>query len=211
MRMSEMTGSEAIAFVGGGNMTRSLVGGLIARGVPSGRISVSEPQEALRNGLASDFGVRVFSDNDNAVAAAPLVLLAVKPQMMRAVCEQLAGRVDDAVVVSIAAGITCRQLQRWLGAARDVVRCMPNTPALIGAGAIGLYAKPTTSEASRAAVERVLSAAGVCAWVPEEAQIDAVTALSGSGPAYAFLLAEAMQHAAVQLGLSQEVAGALTR
>src|SRR5688572_1271751 len=126
-----------LAFVGGGNMARSLIGGLIARGARPAQIAVSEPVAALREALADEFGVRVTADNLDAVREADLVLLAVKPQAMRSVCEQLAGRLEGAIVVSIAAGITCAQLRRWLGKAAAIVRCMPNTPALLGAGATG--------------------------------------------------------------------------
>ena len=200
-----------LAFVGGGNMARSLIGGLIARGASPSRISVSEPVASLREALANEFGVRVTADNLEAVHEADLVLLAVKPQAMRTVCEQLAGRLQRAVVVSIAAGITCAQLQRWLQGAAAIVRCMPNTPALLGVGATGLYADAATSAAQRAAAEAVLSAVGLCVWIEDEARMDSVTALSGSGPAYVFLLAEAMQSAATELGLPPEAARALTR
>ncbi len=192
-------------------MARSLIGGLIARGARPEQIAVSEPQENLRLALAADFGVRVLHDNLEAVRGAHLVVLAVKPQAMRAVCEGLAGHVDAAIVVSIAAGITCSQIQRWLGQAGAIVRCMPNTPALLGAGATGLYATPSTTPAQRDAAEAVLSAVGLCVWIEAEAQMDAVTALSGSGPAYVFLLAEAMQDAAIALGLPSEAARLLTR
>jgi pyrroline-5-carboxylate reductase len=194
-----------VAFVGGGNMARSLAGGLIARGAPPASIAVSEPQAALRDGLAAEFGIAVGDDNAAAVRGAGLVVLAVKPQVMREVCTGLAGKIGDATVVSIAAGITCAQIERWLGGAPALVRCMPNTPALLGAGATGLYATPTTDAARRGAAEALLSAVGLCVWIDDEARMDAVTAVSGSGPAYVFLLAEAMQAAGVEAGLPPEV------
>lgn len=200
-----------IAFVGGGNMARSLIGGLIARGAQPAQLAVSEPQESLRQALAADFGVRVSDDNLDAARDAELLLLAVKPQAMRTVCEGLSGKLDNAIVVSIAAGITCSQIQRWLGSAGAVVRCMPNTPALLGVGATGLYATPSTTATQRAAAEAVLGAVGLCVWIEDESQMDAVTALSGSGPAYVFLLAEAMQDAAIAVGLPVEAARQLTR
>lgn len=202
---------ERIAFVGGGNMARSLIGGLIARGAQPAQLAVSEPQEGLRRALAADFGVCVSDDNLDAARDAELLLLAVKPQAMRAVCEGLAGKLDNAIVVSIAAGITCAQIQRWLGSAGAIVRCMPNTPALLGVGATGLYATPSTTTTQRAAAEAVLGAVGLCVWIEDESQMDAVTALSGSGPAYVFLLAEAMQDAAIAVGLPAEAARQLTQ
>jgi pyrroline-5-carboxylate reductase len=200
-----------IAFIGGGNMARSLIGGLLARGVAPESIVVSEPHAELRAALASEFGVRVREDNVAAARGARVLLLAVKPQVMRRVCDDLAGRLGDTLVVSIAAGITCSQLRRWLRHDGGIVRCMPNTPALIGAGASGLFATPATDAAQRRTAERLLGAAGLCVWLDDEARMDAVTALSGSGPAYVFLLAEAMQAAGVELGLPPDAARALTR
>lgn len=208
--MSTAKSPANVAFVGGGNMARSLIGGLIARGTPPAWIAVSEPQRELRDGLAVEFGVRVTDATPDAVRGAQLIVLAVKPQVMREVCNGLAGHVGDAIVVSIAAGITCAQMQRWLGGAPSLVRCMPNTPALLGAGATGLYATPSTPGAGRAAAEALLSAVGLCVWIADETSMDAVTAVSGSGPAYVFLLAEAMEAAGVAAGLSADVARALT-
>jgi pyrroline-5-carboxylate reductase len=199
-----------IAFIGGGNMARSLIGGLIARGVAPQSIVVAEPVDALREALALDFGVRVRDDNVAAARGARVLLLAVKPQVMRTVCEELGGRLGDTLVVSIAAGITCAQLRRWLRHAGGIVRCMPNTPALIGAGATGLYATPDTAGAERDTAAALLGSAGRCVWIEQEVRMDAVTALSGSGPAYVFLLAEAMQEAGAALGLPPEAARALT-
>lgn len=200
-----------IAFVGGGNMARSLVGGLIARGAAPANLVVSEPQAALRDALAREFGIPTHADNRAAVRGADLVVLAVKPQAMRVVCEDLAGLAPDTIVVSIAAGITCDQLTRWLGHAGAIVRCMPNTPALLGAGATGLHANAATRADQREAAAAVLASVGRCVWIDDEASMDAVTALSGSGPAYVFLLAEAMQEAGVAMGLPSDVATALTR
>jgi pyrroline-5-carboxylate reductase len=203
--------SRTIAFIGGGNMARSLIGAQIARGADPASIRIAEPRAEAREGLAREFGVRTFSDNAEAVATANGVVLAVKPQVMRDVCAGLAEplRMARPMVISIAAGVRIAQLERWLGAGTAIVRCMPNTPALIGAGAAGLCANPHADAAQRALAEHILGAAGVVRWIADEAQMDTVTALSGSGPAYFFLLVEAMEDAAVQLGLPRDTASAL--
>ena len=202
-----------IAFIGGGNMARSLVGGLVARGTPPADLVASEPQDALREALARDFGIRVGADNTAAAREADVVVLAVKPQVMGAVCRglapALAGR--GATVVSIAAGVRLAQFARWLGDDQAVVRAMPNTPALLGCGISGLVANDAAGPAARAAAEAVLGPAGPVVWIPDESLMDAVTAVSGSGPAYFFLLMEAMQAAAERQGLPAEVAAALVR
>jgi pyrroline-5-carboxylate reductase len=200
-----------VAFVGGGNMARSLIGGLVARGTPAGAIRVAEPVEAPRESLGRDFGVQVSADNAQAVAGAETWVLAVKPQVMRAVCEALAPVAQAArpLVVSIAAGITSAQLERWLGGKIAVVRTMPNTPALLGAGVTGLFANAGVDAAGRERTESLLSAAGKTVWIDDEALMDAVTAVSGSGPAYVFLMAEAMQAAGEAEGLRAEDARTL--
>jgi hypothetical protein len=172
-----------IAFIGGGNMARSLIGGLVARGTPAAAIRVAEPVQALRDGLQRDFGVAAVADNAAAVADAATWVLAVKPQVLRGVCEALAplAQASRPLVVSIAAGITATQLQRWLGGGIAVVRCMPNTPALLGAGVTGLYANPQVDAAGRQRAETLLAAAGETVWLGDEAKMDAVTAVSGSG------------------------------
>ena len=195
--------SDTLAFIGGGNMARSLIGGLARRGVDARTIRVAEPVAALRQALVADFDVQVFERGEDAVAGAGLWLLAVKPQMMRAACEPLAAaaQAQRPLVVSIAAGIPVARLQAWLGGGLPVVRCMPNTPALLGAGVTGLYAGTDVGPAGRRRAQELLSNAGATVWVGEESLIDAVTAVSGSGPAYAFLLAEAMEAAAMAEGL----------
>jgi len=200
-----------IAFIGGGNMARSLIGGLLARGTAAADIRVSEPVDVLRDALARDFGVTVGADNAEAASAAGLWLLAVKPQVMRAVCEALAplAQAQRPLVVSIAAGITATQLQRWLGGGIAVVRAMPNTPALLGAGITGLFASTEVDANGRERAVNLMSSAGKTVWIGSEAQMDAVTAVSGSGPAYIFLLAEAMEAAALAEGLPAEAARAL--
>ncbi len=199
-----------VAFIGGGNMARSLVAGLRRQGVTADRIVVAEPQDALRQGLQAEFGIRVCAEGRDAIAGASVVVLAVKPQVMQAVCEGLRGALGDAVVVSVAAGLTCARLSEWLGTP-GVVRAMPNTPALLGAGATGLFAPPQVNAAGRALAEAVLASAGLTRWIEDEALMDVVTALSGSGPAYFFLLVESLVAAAVARGLPRETAEALAR
>lgn len=200
-----------IAFVGGGNMARSLIGAQRARGVPRTAIRVAEPRAEAREALAREFDVSTFADNAEAVAGADCVLLAVKPQMMQAVCAGLIEPLRDAhpLVISIAAGIRIAQLERMLGARHAIVRCMPNTPALVGAGASGLCANRNVDPDQRVLAENILDAAGIVRWIDDETQMDTVTALSGSGPAYFFLLVEAMEDAAVELGLPRDTARAL--
>ena len=208
---SQLTTHHSIAFIGGGNMARSLIGALIKHGADAASISVAEPRADARDQLAREFGVRAYPDNADAVAGAECVLLSVKPQVMRTVCAQLAEplRASRPLLISIAAGIRIDQMERWLDAHLAIVRCMPNTPALIGAGAAALCANGRAGAAQRAFAERIFSAAGIVRWIEDEAQMDVVTALSGSGPAYFFLLTEAMEDAAVSLGLPRETARAL--
>ena len=208
---SRPTAHDTTAFIGGGNMARSLIGALIGHGADAATIAVAEPRADARDALAREFGVRAFADNADAVAGAEGVVLAVKPQVMREVCMALAEplRQSRPLLISIAAGIRIGQIERWTGAHLAIVRCMPNTPALIGAGAAGLCANARVGAAQRALAERILDAAGIVRWIEDEAQMDTVTALSGSGPAYFFLFTEAMEDAAVALGLPRETARAL--
>ena len=201
----------SIAFIGGGNMARSLIGGLIARGASAASIRVAEPVEVLRESLARDFGIEVFATAVEAAADADLWLLAVKPQVMRIVCEGLSATAQSRkpLVVSIAAGVTAAQMQRWLGGDSAVIRAMPNTPALLGAGVTGLFASAQVDAAGRTRAEELLSSAGKTVWIDDEAKMDAVTAVSGSGPAYVFLLAEAMEAAAKAEGLADDAARTL--
>ena len=203
--------TDTIAFIGGGNMARSLVGGLVARGVPATDIRVAEPVASLREALRADFGVQVFEQAAEAAAGAATWVLAVKPQVLREVCAGLTSlaQAQRPLVVSIAAGITATQLERWLGGDLAIVRTMPNTPALLGAGVTGLWANARVDEAGRARTDALLSAAGKTVWLDDEARMDAVTALSGSGPAYVFLMAEAMQAAGEAEGLPPEAARTL--
>jgi pyrroline-5-carboxylate reductase len=208
--VSDPATQPTFAFIGGGNMTRSLIGGLVLRGHAPARIAVAEPQAALREALAAEFGVSVLAAN-SALPAADVLVLAVKPQVMREVCAEIRAAIAARapLVVSIAAGIRIAQLERWLGGAPAVVRAMPNTPALIGAGIAGLVANAAVSAHQRAQAEALLRAAGETVWIPAEALMDTVTAVSGSGPAYIFLLIEALQQAAEAQGLDAGTARAL--
>ncbi|MET0654337.1 MAG: pyrroline-5-carboxylate reductase [Pseudoxanthomonas sp.] len=206
-----MPHSGTIAFIGGGNMARSLIGGLIARGARADSLRVAEPVEALRESLSNDFGVQVFATALEAAVDADLWVLAVKPQVMRTVCEGLAAtaRSRKPLLISIAAGITAAQMQRWIGGDTAIIRAMPNTPALLGAGVTGLFATGQVDAAGRERAQELLSTAGTTVWIDAEAKMDAVTAVSGSGPAYVFLLAEAMEDAARAEGLPADAARAL--
>jgi len=189
-----------ITFIGGGNMAAALIGGLIAKGHAPGTIRVVEIQAEARARLSSQYGVVCV---DGVTAAAPLgeaVVLAVKPHQMRAAAAALRPMLQNQLVISIAAGIRLIDLSRWLGDYQTMVRCMPNTPALIGAGISGLYASATIGVDQRAQAESILGAAGATLWVADEAMLDPVTAISGSGPAYVFYFIEALQQSALEMG-----------
>lgn len=197
-----------LGLIGSGNMGRGLIGGLIARGMPAERITVSDPNADALAAMARDFSVNITTDNLQAVRGASVVVLAVKPQQMGPVVEALrpAFGPQPPLLLSVAAGIRIGDLRRWAGEGVGVVRSMPNRPALIGAGASGLYADGSVSAAQRALVTTVMQATGVAVWVDREDDLDWVTALSGSGPAYFFLLAELMAQAAVARGMAADTA-----
>ncbi len=192
------------AFVGGGNMGGALVRGLIARGLPAQNIAVGEAVQARRIALADELGVHVSADNREAIQGADVVVLAVKPQDMAGTVQALAGAFTAKMplLLSIAAGIRADDIAAW-SAGAPVVRAMPNRPALNATGATALYARPGLNAAQRELAEQVLGAVGTTVWVADEDALDVVTALSGSGPAYFFLLAELMTDAAVNLGLER--------
>ncbi|MEX0900676.1 MAG: pyrroline-5-carboxylate reductase [Gammaproteobacteria bacterium] len=201
-----------LAFVGGGNMARSLVGGALEAGVAAANIRIGEPSAERRARLDAEFGVACTDSNGDAVDGADLVVVAVKPQVAAEAVRAITSRIDGhAVVISIMAGIRSGDLRRWLGAGPSLVRCMPNTPALIGFGMTVLYAAPGLPEAARERATALLGAVGETAWVDNEDQLDAVTAVSGSGPAYFFLVTEALQAAGVAAGLPADVAATLAR
>jgi len=195
-----------IAFIGGGNMAGALIGGLIAKGVRAGTLSVVEPLPAARRRIAAKFKVRASAVPDARTAAADTLVLAVKPQDMRAAVAPLSGALGGKLVISIAAGIRLPDLARWLGGHAKIIRCMPNTPALIGAGITGLYAPPRVSTAEKRRAGRILGAVGAIVWVTEEALLDPVTAVSASGPAYVFWFIEQLAAAGESLGLAPDVA-----
>jgi len=195
-----------IAFIGGGNMASALIGGLLARGVKRTALCAVEPQPAARRRLAARFKVRVGAAPDARALASDVLVLAVKPQDMRAACAPLSGRLAGQLVISIAAGIRLKDLSRWLGGHAKLVRSMPNTPALIGAGITGLYASAAVRAADRRRAERILGAVGATVWVKDEGLLDPVTAVSGSGPAYVFWFIEQLAAAGESLGLAPEVA-----
>ncbi|HYG05556.1 MAG TPA: pyrroline-5-carboxylate reductase [Stenotrophomonas sp.] len=205
------TVSDKIAFIGGGNMARSLIAGLVRQGVAANTIHVAEPVDALREQLSIDFGVHAHVTAAEAAEGCATWVLAVKPQVMANVCETLAPLVaiTRPLVVSIAAGIGSGRLRQWLGSEAAIVRAMPNTPALLGAGVTGLHAGADVDAAGRNRAQALLASAGETVWIEDEALMDAVTAVSGSGPAYVFLLAEAMQAAARTQGLSESAAATL--
>ncbi|WP_248765519.1 pyrroline-5-carboxylate reductase [Pseudomonas protegens] len=199
-----------IAFIGAGNMATSLIGGLRAKGLEASQIRASDPGEQTRAKVAAEHGIQVFADNAEAIEGVDVIVLAVKPQAMKAVCQALRPSLKpQQLVVSIAAGITCSSMNNWLGA-QPIVRCMPNTPALLRQGVSGLYATAEVSAQQRQQAEELLCAVGIALWLDQEQQLDAVTAVSGSGPAYFFLLIEAMTAAGEKLGLPRETAAQLT-
>lgn len=199
-----------ITFLGGGNMASALIAGLLRQGYEAASICVVEVVAASRERLAAEYGVRVVAAPGDDALQCDVLLLAVKPQQMREALAPLAGRLKSQLVLSIAAGLRLADLRRWLGGHRRLVRAMPNTPALIGAGITGLCAAPQVGKAERASVERIMSAVGETLWVEDEAMMDAVTAVSGSGPAYVFYFIAALQEAAVQLGFTVEQARRLS-
>lgn len=201
-----------ISFIGAGNMSRSLIGGLINDHYPATNISATDPDAEQRQLLATALGVNTYADNIDACAKADIVVLAVKPQIMATVCQQLAPALHKTkpLLISIAAGIQIQSLEKWLGSSQAIVRTMPNTPSLVGSGAAALFASKTVSDDQRQQAESILRAVGLTLWLEDEQQMDAVTALSGSGPAYFFLIMELMQNIGEKMGLSPEVSRLLT-
>ncbi|MFL6600564.1 MAG: pyrroline-5-carboxylate reductase [Steroidobacteraceae bacterium] len=197
-----------VTILGGGNMGRALIGGMLRCGTRPEHMTVGESSEAARAALSADFGVQATADNAAAVEAASVVVIALKPQVAGTVLAPLqpALQRNRPVVISIAAGIRLAALESWCGAAVPVVRAMPNRPALVGAGATGLYAPASVASAHREVAERVMQAVGEVIWVAAEDDLDVVTALSGSGPAYFFLLAELLTQGAIDLGLEPAAA-----
>ena len=200
-----------ISFIGGGNMATALIGGMLRQGMTAADVSVVEPFEAARAKLTQAFGVRCSATpaeavnvSDLTVKTSDLIVMAVKPQSMREAAQAVAPHLRTQLVLSIAAGTRVADLSRWLGGHAAIVRTMPNTPALVGMGITGMFAAPAVSTAQRAAAERVMRAVGDVVWLNDEALIDPVTAISGSGPAYVFYFLEALAEAGARLGLDAE-------
>lgn len=197
-----------VGFIGAGNMARALAGGLINSGWDRTRLVLADPDPAQREGVRRHLGLEVLADNAAVAARADILVFAIKPQMLAAAARAMADAVQRRrpLVVSVAAGVRLDDLERWLGGNLPVVRTMPNTAVLVGAGACGMYANARVDQAMRERAESILRAVGVAVWVEREELLDAVTALSGSGPAYFFLMMEALEQAAIGLGLTREQA-----
>ena len=195
-----------ITFIGGGNMAIALIGGMKKRGFSAAGIEVVEPSPEARERLTAAFGVRCTPAIDAAALNCEVLILAVKPQQMRDALAPMAAKLAGQLVISIAAGLRMGDMSRWLGGHRRVVRTMPNTPALIGAGITGLCADPSVDHEGRDQAEKILSAVGKTVWIDDEAQMDAITAISGSGPAYVFYFMEAVVATAQGLGFAEPAA-----
>jgi len=200
-----------LGFIGGGNMARSLIGGLIASGITRDQLSVSDRHAATRTALAADFAIHIHEQNQAIVDDCDVIVLAVKPQALKAVATELqTDAMGTRLFVTIAAGVPIASLCRWLGNETAIVRAMPNTPALVQSGATGLYASAAVSEEQRNIAESIMRTVGLVQWIEDESLMDSVTALSGSGPAYFFLVMEALEQAGRELGLPADTARLLT-
>lgn len=210
--VTSVSRARKLAIIGGGNMAISLVGGLLSDGWKAKQFRVADPNPAQRELLSQRFGITVCADNREALEDADGVVLAVKPQVLGPVVRELGPQLIQSrpLLISIAAGVSVGAIQRWIGEALPVVRVMPNTPALVAAGASGLYATPEVNAAQIDFAESLMRAVGLVVWIRNEALMDTVTALSGSGPAYIFLVLEAMEDAAVAQGLDRKTARLLT-
>lgn len=203
---------KVIAFIGGGNMASSLIGGLIKQAYPADKIWVSDPSPEKGGALAARFQVHTTTDNQAALKAADVCILAVKPQIIASVLDELAASFSAAPVlmISIAAGVRTEAINKHLNNQAAIVRCMPNTPALVGSGATGLFANDAVNLDDKAFAESILRAVGITLWVDDEDQLDVITAISGSGPAYYFLFMESFQKIAIEQGLDANSAHLLT-
>lgn len=201
-----------IGFIGAGNMANSLIGGLIANKTDPQKIWASDPGIQKLHQLQTDFGIHTSEDNKKVASSAQILILAVKPQQIKQVASELSSIIkkNNLLVISIAAGIRTADLEKWLGNNVAIVRCMPNVPALVGCGATGLFATQEVNSEQRDLAEAILRAVGTTVWIAEEDKLDIVTALSGCGPAYFFLIMEAIEKAGKQLGLESDVAHLLT-
>lgn len=197
-----------ITFIGAGNMASAIIGGLIDSGITADSITATSPTEEMLRPISQRFGVNTQTDNNTAIRSADVVVLAVKPQIMREVCEamQETAKQQRPLIISIAAGLDAETINQWLGGGHAVVRCMPNTPSLVGLGASGLFANQAVTSQQRETATQLMEAVGIVEWVEDETLIDAVIAVSGSAPAYFFLMFEAMEEAAIKMGLPAEMA-----
>ncbi len=205
--------NQKICFIGAGNMATSLIGGLLGDLDDAAQITACDIDPDQLQRLAERFGIQTSSDNFASAQHAQIVVLAIKPQLMREVCTALVELPPNPqqLFISIAAGVPIDAIDGWLGGGRAIVRCMPNTPALLGLGASGLFANPVVSEVQRSLAQQILEAVGIAIWVDAEADLDAVTAISGSGPAYFFYFIELLETAGVKLGLAPATAARLAR
>ena len=194
-----------IAFIGGGNMANAIIGGLLRQGFAATDISVVEPWAEARSRLSAEFGLRALEQADASLAGADMLVWAVKPQTFKEAAAAVRPHTGSALHLSVAAGITTDSMAAWLGSER-IIRCMPNTPALIGKGITALYSRPAVSQADKDWADAVIASTGATLWLTAEAQLDAVTAISGSGPAYMFYFMEAMTEAGARMGLPREQA-----
>ncbi|MEZ7964728.1 MAG: pyrroline-5-carboxylate reductase [Pseudomonadales bacterium] len=196
-----------LTFIGGGNIALAIYGGLLEAGYPSHRITVADPSSE-QGALATKMGLTWQADNQSAIRDADIVMICVKPNWVETVCQELRTELQQQTLVSVAAGVTTEQISRWSGTDR-VIRCMPNTPALVKTGMMGLFSNPAVDAATCTAVESLFNSVGLTAWFDQESDLDAVTAISGSGPAYFFYLMEAMISAAESFGIAPSVARTL--
>lgn len=203
-----MTNTSKIAFIGAGNMANALIGGMLARDFDAGNIIATDPYTPGLDAICEQYSIGRADNNASAAEAADVVVLAVKPQVLSQAISEMQGALkqNKPLLVSIAAGIKIETIESWAGCSLPVIRCMPNTPALLQLGATGLYANTTATQADRELAESMLSAVGITAWVENEELLDVVTAVSGSGPAYFFAVIEAMQSTAIEMGLDPDLA-----
>lgn len=205
--------NQQLCFIGGGNMATSLIGGLIANHYPASQITVCDLNQERLTHLSKIFAITTITDSVEASVAADIIVLAVKPQVLWGVCEQIADSEtrQDCLFISIAAGVREQDINRWLGGNRSIIRCMPNTPALVRLGATGLFANDRVSSSQKQSAQAILDAVGISIWVEDEASLNAVTAISGSGPAYFFYFIELIGQAAEKLGLPADTAQLLAQ
>ncbi|WP_097458864.1 pyrroline-5-carboxylate reductase [Mangrovitalea sediminis] len=206
-----MNTAQTISFIGAGNMANSIIGGMVAQQFPAANIWVSSPEDKHLTAIRDQYGVNGTTDNRHCAKQADILILAVKPQVMRDICQEIAPVVQNTrpLIISIAAGLETDTLDQWLGGHLPIVRCMPNTPALVGRGAAGLYATESVTAEQKVAAEAIFNSIGIVTWLDDEALLHSVTALSGSGPAYFFLMLEALESAATDAGLTAETARSL--